>query len=90
VTEGGEPSFDWGALVPRVIHPMRVAIIEAMLWTGQPLSATDMRKVHDEKHTVGFISYHFTELKKAKAIKQVRQRQVRGAQERFYFLAPPS
>jgi hypothetical protein len=37
--EGGEP-FDWSALVPRVAHPLRVAIVEALLWIDRPLPST--------------------------------------------------
>ena len=36
--QGGE-RFDWEALVPLVIHPLKVAILEALEWIGQPLSA---------------------------------------------------
>lgn len=43
--EGNEPlPFDWAALVPLVVHPMRVTIIEALCWVGEPLSALTSRR----------------------------------------------
>ncbi|MEX0971844.1 MAG: hypothetical protein WDZ46_01125 [Solirubrobacterales bacterium] len=29
----------WNALPPQVLHPLRVPILEAARWTGEPLSA---------------------------------------------------
>jgi hypothetical protein len=86
MTAGGEPHpFDWAALVPRVIHPMRVQVVEALRWIGEPLSASDLTKVFDDRYELSFISYHVVELAKLKAIKIVRKREVRGATEKFYF-----
>lgn len=85
--EANEPPFDWGALVPFYIHPLRVAIIEALLWIDKPLSATDVKKLLDDGTTVGLISYHVKELAATGAIRKVRSRQVRGARETFYRLA---
>jgi DNA-binding transcriptional ArsR family regulator len=79
--------FDWGALAPRLIHPMKVAIIEAIDCIGEPLSATDLRKVFDERFNLQAICYHLGKLAEAEVIEKVRQRQVRGALERFYSLS---
>ncbi|MEZ5078403.1 MAG: helix-turn-helix domain-containing protein [Solirubrobacterales bacterium] len=85
MSKGGEaPSFRWDALVPQLVHPMRVAIIEALLYVERPLSATDMRKLLEGKFSVSFIAYHFEQLREAGAITRVGTRQVRGAQEKFY------
>lgn len=88
VPDTPQAAFDWAALVPLVVHPMRVAIIEALSWIGEPLSATDLRKVFDRKFDLSFISYHVGELAKTGAIVNVRKREVRGATERFYFFPP--
>ena len=88
--EGSEPPpYDWAVLVPRVVHPIRVAIIEAMRWSGQPLSATDMRRILEgEDFTVSQLSYHFNVLaeRKVGVIEIVRRRRVRGSEEKFYYL----
>jgi hypothetical protein len=84
--EGSEPyPFDWGALVPRLVHPVRVAAIEAMVHIGRPLSATDLRKIFDEEFDLSLVSYHVVQLAKVGALVKVRQRQVRGSVEKFYF-----
>lgn len=76
--------FDWAQLVPLIVHPMKVAIIEAIDWIGQPLSPTDMVRMLEGEVSVSYASYHFRELKKLGAIEVVRTRQVRGANESFY------
>jgi DNA-binding transcriptional ArsR family regulator len=86
--EGDEPSFDWEALVPRIVHPLKVAIVEALWWVGEPLSATDLTKVIDEeKFTISHVSYHMVRLADVGALEVVRRRAVRGAIEKFYFFA---
>ena len=36
------PHFNWGSLVPYLIHPVKVAIIEAMEWVEVPLSPREL------------------------------------------------
>jgi uncharacterized membrane protein YuzA (DUF378 family) len=80
------PTFDWAALVPRLVHPLKVEIIEALLWIDQPLSSADLMKVFGTKHaSLSLVAYHVKGLAKVGAIKVIRKRQVRGAQEKFYF-----
>lgn len=83
--EGGEP-FTWDALVPRIVHPLKVSIVEALSWIGEPLSASELTKViGDEKYGLSHVSYHMVKLAKAGAIEVVRTRPVRGSLEKFYF-----
>jgi hypothetical protein len=86
--ERDEPPFDWAALVPLVVHPVRVAIIEAMLRTGKPISATDMKHMIEPEPSVSLLTYHFKVLasRNFRVIKQVRRRQVRGAEEKYFRL----
>lgn len=88
---GGEPPlFDWGALVPRIVHPAQVAIVEALLWIGHPLSATELRDLFDEpeRYYLSIVSYHVGKLEEVGAIRATGSRQVRGATETFYFFPP--
>lgn len=81
------PEFDWAWLVPRVVHPLRVAIIEAFSYMDQPLSATDLQRLFGVKDLeLSLISYHVNQLRKAEVLVKVSQRQVRGSVERFYVL----
>lgn len=83
------PPFDWGVLVPFLIHPLRVAIIEALLWIDRPLSASELKRLFGEDgRTVGLISYHVNELAKTGVIRKQGYRQRRGARETFYQITP--
>jgi DNA-binding transcriptional ArsR family regulator len=84
--KANELVFDWAALVPLVVHPLKVAIVEAMLCLGQPLSATDISKSFGAAgNGLSYVSYHVTSLAKAGVIRKVSERQGRGAREKFYF-----
>jgi hypothetical protein len=86
--EGGEPrQFDWSLLVPHVVHPLQVAVIEALLWIGQPLSSADLEKVFGLKFNVSLLAYHVRKLAETGVLVPIRSRQRRGATETFYFFA---
>jgi len=85
---GGE-QFDWGLLVPRTIHEVKVTIIEAMEWIGQPLAASELAFVVDEidneKFGLSHVAYHVNKLEEMGALKVVRTEQVRGALKKYYW-----
>lgn len=82
--QGGE-RFDWEALVPLVIHPLKVAILEALEWIGQPLSASDLTKVFDDEEIyLSHVSYHLRKLGEVGVLELQRTRPVRGSVEKFY------
>jgi hypothetical protein len=83
----GNESVDWTTLIPRIVHPTKVVIIEAMLWIRQPLSATQLVQVGDETIDLSSVSYHLRNLADdLKVTECVASRRVRGAIERFYYL----
>jgi len=85
--EGSEPlPYSWEELVPLLIHPLRVATIEALRHVGEPLSTTDFREVLDDQYSLSVISYHLLTLAKVGAVVVARQRQVGASTERFYAL----
>ncbi len=87
--KGGE-GFAWSTLVPQVVHPLKVAIVEALLWVDRPLSATDLTKLFDnERHSVAHVSYHLIKLAEIGALEVMGKRETRGATEKFYFFASP-
>jgi len=90
--DGGEPAFDWAALVPRIVHPARVAIIEALFYIDQPLSATELRDLFDEPecYYLSIVSYHLGKLVGYGALDETGSRQVRGATEKYYFFLSSS
>jgi hypothetical protein len=84
--DGGGESFDWQRLVPSMIHPTKVLVIEALWWIGEPLSATDFTKMFaEEKLNLSRLSYHVTTLADAGVLEEAGRRKVRGSTEKFYF-----
>jgi hypothetical protein len=88
--EGSEPFGHWDALVPHVVHPLKVIVIEVIGWVGQPLSSSEITKVLDdsEEFPLSNVSYHVRRLAETGVIEAVRERRVRGAVETFYFFPP--
>lgn len=89
---GGE-QFDWSLLVPRTIHEVQVAIIEAMEWIGQPLAPSELvhviGEVGDEKFGLSHVSYHMVKLAELGAVKIVKAEPVRGAEKHYYWFVQP-
>jgi hypothetical protein len=81
------PHFNWGSLVPYLIHPLKVAIIEAMEWVEVPLSPRDLDRIFDEQFGVSLVSYHMRTLVEIGVVEKVGQSSVRGALQTFYALA---
>ena len=81
----GDGVVDWTALVPRMIFPTKLLIIEALQRIDRPMSAVEFEHVFDKSLGLSTISYHLTTLAKLGVLREVRKRKVRGTQERFYF-----
>jgi hypothetical protein len=79
--------FNWDTLVSYLIHPVKVAIIEAMGWVDVPLSPRDLDRIFDEQFGVSLVAYHMRTLSEVGVVERVRQRPVRGAVETFYALS---
>jgi hypothetical protein len=81
--------FDWDLLVPHLIHPVKVAIIEAMGWVQVPVSPRELDRIFDEQFGVSLVAYHMRTLAEVGAVEKVRQQSVRGALQTFYALSAP-
>ncbi len=79
--------FNWGSLVPYLIHPVKVAIIEAMEWVEVPVSPRELDRIFDEQFGVSLVSYHMRTLVDVGVVEKVRQQAVRGALQTFYSLS---
>ena len=82
-----EWSFDWASLVPHLVHPVKVAIIEAMSWVEPPLSPKELDRIFDEQFGVSLVAYHVRTLADVGVVERVRQQSVRGALQSFYALS---
>jgi hypothetical protein len=83
-----EGRFNWEVLVPVLIHPIKVAIVEAMEWIEVPVSPRELDRIFDEQYGVSLVSYHMRTLAKVGVVEVVRQQSVRGALQSFYSLLP--
>jgi Helix-turn-helix domain len=79
--------FNWDSLVPHLVHPVKVAIIEAMEWVGVPVSPRELDRIFDEQFGVSLVSYHMRTLADVGVVEKVRQQSVRGAVQTFYSLS---
>jgi DNA-binding transcriptional ArsR family regulator len=82
-------SVDWPALVPRLVHPTKVAILEAMLWIGRPLSATELKEIACGDTALESFSYHLKRLVEVgvlEVVGKLKARKSRSAnRETFFF-----
>jgi len=79
----GERGFAWSQLVARLLHPIKVQIIETMLWVDRPLSANELSKIYSHSPGLGLCSYHVRSLVKWGVLEEVAKKQRRGAEETF-------
>lgn len=81
--------LDWDALVPLVIHEIKLAILEAMLWIDEPLAATDVLRMYEgekKKEYVSSISYHLRSLALDLPVLELYDEEaVRGAWRKLYY-----
>ena len=68
------------------LHPVKVAVLEALLWVDRPLSPREMDRIFGEEFGVSLVSYHVRGLAAAGIVEVVKRRPVRGAMETFYRL----
>jgi len=82
-------NFDWDAVVPRIVNPTKIRIIELLRTERRPLSATRMEPLlGDPEVTVGQLHYHCDTLLKAGVLELVKTSARGAVNEKFYCLAP--
>jgi hypothetical protein len=88
--QAGDEQFIWTSLVPRLVHPAKLAIIEALIEAGRPLSAEDLKPlVPAVDGNVELLRYHAKSMVEA-GVLEVASTQVGAAAEVpcFYFPSP--
>jgi hypothetical protein len=77
----------WQELLLQAVHPVKIAILEAVIWTGKPLSKNELTLLFDDKgqYYLSLVSYHVDTLVRFGVLKQVGRRTVGGATETYYF-----
>ena len=91
MTEGSDPDQFWGMLGARLLLPIQVQIIEAMLWIDRPMSASELVKVFGEEPRLSStVAYHVRRLNSLRALRMVDERTpTRGSQEKLYRVRLP-
>jgi hypothetical protein len=72
------------------VHPIKVAIVEALIWVDEPLSASLIERLMDDGTTLPLISYHMRTLAGVGIVVNVKEEPVRGAVQTYYRLQPAS
>ena len=88
---GDEHPHVWTELLPRLINPVQLLIIKALLGSGQPLSATELEeRFEDPELYRSRLAYHLKMLQEGGVLEQVERRRGPGTREesRFFFLPP--
>lgn len=84
----------WSTLVSGFVHPAKAIILEAMLWTGRPTSATELEKMAGGNPVLSSFSFHLKQLAKAGILEVVGSLKVKSSQSNkkeifFYFADKP-
>jgi hypothetical protein len=63
----------WAALPPKVLHPLRVPILEAFRWLGEPLSAVMIVDVLEGEVTMWDATVHLDALVRLGVVRRGRR-----------------
>jgi hypothetical protein len=87
ISKGTSPQeLDWIRLVAQTVHPTKVAVIEALLWIGEPLSASELNQMLGEStHGISLLQHHLRALVRLKVLEVAAHRRARGAVESYYY-----
>jgi hypothetical protein len=77
----------WQAALFGLLHPTKIAVLQAHLWIDQPLSVTLLFEVFEGAIALNNLAYHVRVLARAGVLHEVSTKQRRGALEHFYRLA---
>lgn len=77
----------WGDLAFKLLHPTQLLIIEAIWRIEEPLSATLLQGVYEDRVSLSLLSYHCRRLEALEVLEQVGEVPVRGVSEKLFDLA---
>jgi hypothetical protein len=87
VDDPGLQPEPWFRLISNVVHPAKIAVIEAFLWIGEPLSKAELTRLFDDRDQfyISLVSYHVEGLDRCGILEVISTREIRGATETYYF-----
>jgi hypothetical protein len=77
----------WGEVAGKLMHPTQLLIVEAIWWIEEPLSATLLQYVYEDRVALSSLSYHCRRLEALEVLEQVGEIPVRGVSEKLFDLA---
>jgi hypothetical protein len=77
----------WPTLIESQVHPVKVAVIEAMQWVGGPLSAREIWLMDVGEPAFGTVAYHVKTLVELGVLTHIANSPARGSVEKFHVLA---
>lgn len=86
--EAGDEPIRWDVFVSRLLHPVQLSMIEALLWIELPISPADLAQMYGGEYSNSNTGYHVKVLVKHHVLKLVDTEQVRGATRHLYILSP--
>ena len=92
-SNGDHPFPGWEPFLPHLVHPLKVAIVEALLWIGEPLSAVQLGKVFrgvGDGFRESNVRYHVRHLAEVGVIEATPVDTASGgrpSRERFFYFA---
>jgi hypothetical protein len=91
IGESTRVAFGWDMLVPHVVHPTKVIIIEAVNWIDRPVSATELEKLASGTPDLSAFSFHLKTLAELGVVEVVAKLKTRKSQssqkETFFYFA---
>jgi hypothetical protein len=76
----------WEELALRLLHPTQLLIIEAIWWIEEPLSATLLQGIYEDRIGLSLFSYHCKRLEALEVLEKVGEVPVRGVSEKLFDL----
>lgn len=83
----------WEPFLPHLVHPVKVAIVEALLWIGEPLSAVQFGKVFrgaGEGFRESNVRYHLGHLREVGVLRKAAagpSPEGKESREKFFYFA---
>jgi hypothetical protein len=84
----GDESIRWDMLVSRLLHPIQLSMIEALLWIGLPIAPSDLAHIYGGEYTNSHAAYHVKVLVKHGILELADTEPVRGVTRHLYVLSP--
>jgi hypothetical protein len=86
--EAGDESIRWNELVSRLLHPVQLSMVEALLWIELPISPADLSRMYGGVYSSRHTAYHVQVLMDHGVLEMVDTEPVRGATRHLYVLSP--